>query len=224
MRAAGYGDLSSGRQFIAVDFAGDGRAIEVLGDLTSAQRIAVIVPGSDTTLETFDRGPAAKARALYDALGRRAEVAVVAWLGYDPPEGLGLAAAKEDRARAGAVELKRFVTSLPAGAGVTLIGHSYGSVVVSLALPSLTARVTDAVFLASPGVPVAPASGLRSWSATAPNDWVNRIPHLRIFGLGHGAEARFTPLPADGVDGHDGYFKSPSTLDALAAIVLGPSR
>src|SRR5919112_585778 len=65
-----------GRQFLVYDTRGDGRAIEVIGDLGRAERIAILVPGTDTTLRDFDRGlggvarraPAVQARALYDAM------------------------------------------------------------------------------------------------------------------------------------------------------------
>ena len=78
MRAAGepYATwAATGRQFLAFDPAGDGTAVEVLGDLSTADRIAVLVPGVDTTLRDFDRGlggvarraPAVQARALYDS-------------------------------------------------------------------------------------------------------------------------------------------------------------
>ncbi len=224
MRSAGYDWLATDRQFIAFDPAGDGRLIEVFGSLASARRVAVIVPGSDTNLSTYDRGLAVKARQLYGELMAEdpsARVAVVAWLGYDTPDGLGLAAVREDRAAAGAAELERFVSTLPSTAEVVLIGHSYGTVVVSLALPSLAARVTDAVFLASPGLPVAPPAGVRTWSATATSDWVNRVPKIRIVGLGHGDAPSFTALPVGEVTGHDGYFTAPSTLEAMAGVVRG---
>src|SRR5262249_45546737 len=108
-----------GRHFLLYDAAGDGRAIEVVGDLAHARRIVVLVPGSDTTLADFDRGyggverraPAVQARAVYAAIGDPS-VAVIAWLGYDPPEGLGKAAIREDRAAAGAAALTRFLDGL----------------------------------------------------------------------------------------------------------------
>lgn len=44
-----------GAQFLTFDGRGQGRAIEVLGDLGTADRIAVLVPGSDTSLDTYQR-------------------------------------------------------------------------------------------------------------------------------------------------------------------------
>jgi pimeloyl-ACP methyl ester carboxylesterase len=230
----------SGRRFLSFDPRGDGRAVEVLGDLAAAERIAVLVPGVDTRLRDFDRGlggvsrraPAVQARAVYAELraaGPGSRVAVVAWLGYDPPEGLSLDSARDLRARTGAAELAAFVRTLPARAEVTLIGHSYGALVVGLAAPQLP-RVADVVALGAPGMGTATASdlgGARVWAALAADDWIRRIPQLRVGHLGHGRRPSAPAfgahqLPTTGVTGHDGYLCAGSaTLGAVAAVVLG---
>jgi pimeloyl-ACP methyl ester carboxylesterase len=236
MRNAGYGDLAAGRQFAAFDPSGDGRAVEVLGDLSSARHVVVFVPGSDTTLADFDRGlggvarraPSTQARWLRAAILARqpqARVAVVAWLGYDPPEGLGLAAVRQNRAADGAAALTRFIAALPPQATVTVVGHSYGTVVMALAAPAFGSRVTNLVALASPGLNARAVTELsphcRLWTATAPTDWIVRIPHIRIGNLGHGPipdDAHL--LPTEGVSGHDGYLTPGSaTLAAIADVV-----
>jgi pimeloyl-ACP methyl ester carboxylesterase len=237
-------DLSlAGRQFLAYDPTGDGTAIEVIGDLTTANDIAVLVPGVDTTLRDFDRGlggvarraPAVQARTLYRSLRATdpsARVAVVAWLGYDTPDGIGLDSVREARARTGAAALTTFVHDLHAQrpeAGVTLIGHSYGAIVVGLAAPRLP-EVRDLVALGAPGMGAGRAAdlgGARVWSALAAGDWIRRIPQVRLFDLGHGRrpsnpEFGARPLPTTGVAGHDFYLAPGSgTLAALAPIVLG---
>jgi hypothetical protein len=236
---------AGGRHFLAFDATGDGTAAEVIGDLTTADRIAVLVPGVDTTLRDFDRGlggvarraPAVQARALYRSLrvaDPAARVAVVAWLGYDTPEGIGLDSVREERARLGATALTAFVRGLHTQrpeAAVTLIGHSYGAIVVGLAAPRLP-EVHDLVALGAPGMGAdraADLGGARVWSALAPGDWIRRIPQVRVFDLGHGrrpSSAGFGArlLPTDGVAGHDFYLSPGSgTLDALASIVLGRS-
>jgi pimeloyl-ACP methyl ester carboxylesterase len=233
----------SGRHFLTYDPAGDGTAVEVIGDLATADRIAVLVPGVDTTLRDFDRGlggvarraPAVQARVVYGSLRAAdpaARVAVVAWLGYDTPDGLGLDSVREARARTGAAALTTFVRGLHTrrpGAGVTLIGHSYGAIVVGLAAPRLP-EVRDLVALGAPGMGAGRAAdlgGARVWSALAAADWIRRIPQVRLFDLGHGRrpsspEFGARQLPTEGVAGHD-FYLSPgsSTLDALAPIVLG---
>jgi pimeloyl-ACP methyl ester carboxylesterase len=231
---------AQGRHFLFFDPAGDGRAAEVFGDLTTATRIAVLVPGVDTTLADFDRGlggvarraPGVQGRTLFQHLSKRdRDVAVISWLGYDPPEGVGLAAATEGRARAGAAELAAFVRDLLSrrpGVAVTLIGHSYGSLVVGLAAPRLP-EVTDVVTLGAPGIGAdhaADLGGARVWSALAPADWIRRIPQVRLLGLGLGrrpTSAGFgaIPLPTDGVAGHDYYLTEGSaTLRAITDVVL----
>lgn len=240
------GIATAGRQFLALDPAGDGTAVEVIGDLATADRIAVLVPGVDTTLRDFDRGlggvarraPAVQARALYAELradSPAARVAVIAWLGYDTPDGLGVAAVLESRARAGAKALRGFVRQVHQqrpGATVTLIGHSYGAIVVGLAAPSLP-YVPDLIALGAPGMGARRAAdlgGARVWSALAPADWIRRIPQARILDLGHGRRPSHPafgarPLPADGVAGHDFYLTPGSTtLAAVARVVLGEAQ
>ena len=231
---------AQGRHFLFFDPAGDGRAAEVFGDLGTAARVVVLVPGVDTTLADFDRGlggvarraPGVQGRTLYRQLSKRdRNVAVISWLGYDPPEGIGLAAATEGRARAGAADLTAFVRDLLTqrpGVTVTLIGHSYGSIVIGLAAPHLP-EVTDVVTLGAPGIGAAHASdlgGARVWSALAPADWIRRIPQVRVLGLGLGRRPSSEgfgaiPLPTDGVAGHDYYLTEGSaTLRAVTDIVL----
>jgi hypothetical protein len=233
---------AAGRRFLEFD-AADGTAIEVLGDLATAEHVAVLVPGVDTRLIDFDRGlggvarraPAVQARSIYARL--RADdphmrVAVVAWLGYDPPDGIDLDAVREDRARAGAAALAAFVRGVLAqrpGTIVTLIGHSYGAIVVGLAAPRLPA-VGDVVALGAPGMGAhraAELGGARVWSALAPHDWIRRVPQVRLLDLGHGRRPSSPgfgarPLPTAGVAGHDYYLVPGSaTLSAVADVVLG---
>ncbi|GGM61346.1 alpha/beta fold hydrolase [Dactylosporangium sucinum] len=217
----------------------DGRALEIVGDLAAARTVVVLVPGVDTTAANFDTGlggvqrraPAWQARQLAAAIGRP-DVVVIAWLGYEPPEGVRLAAVREDRAAAGALALRAFVARLP-GDRIVLVGHSYGSTVVGLAAPRLDRRVTDLVALGSPGMGADRAADLhttaRVWAGSAASDWTRRLPGLRILGAGHGthpADPAFgaLALPVDGVEGHDGYFVTGTpTLGALAGLARGES-
>jgi hypothetical protein len=234
----------AGRQFLEFDNRGDGKAVEAVGDLAHATHIAIVIPGVDTTLANFDHGlgnverraPAFQARQLYGAMAARTSepVAVVAWLGYDPPEGIGLAAVREDRAQAGAKALVSFVDTLTTehpAADITVIGHSYGSVVAGLAAPRLGPSVHDIIAIGSPGMGVDKRADLhttaRVWAGTAKGDWTRWIPGVRIFGLGHGtrpAEPQFgaLPLPVGGVANHDSYFVTgTASLNAMAGIAAG---
>ncbi|MEV1333587.1 alpha/beta hydrolase [Micromonospora costi] len=246
MRAAGppYADWAAqGRRFLLFDPRGDGRAVEVRGDLATAERIVVLVPGVGSTLRDFDRGlggvprraPAVQADELYRAARATdpdARVAVLAWLGYDPPDGVLGGAATAD-ARRGAAALRDLLRGLAAhrpSATLTLVGHSYGAVVVGMAAAGAPAQVTDVVSLGGVGAGVDRAASLgparRVWAAEAPDDWIRRIPEVRLPGLGHGrrpADPAFgaRPLPVTGVHGHDGYLVPGSaTLAAVASVAL----
>lgn len=246
MRAAGppYADWAArGRRFLLFDTHGDGRAVEVLGDLATADRIVVLVPGVGATLRDFDRGlggvarraPAVQARALYQAartVDPGARVAVLAWLGYDAPDGV-LAAAGPADAHRGAAALRgtlRLLAGHRPSARVTLVGHSYGALVAGLAAVDAPAQVTDVVTLGGVGAGVDRAAGLgagrRVWAAEAPDDWIRRVPPVRLPGLGHGrrpADPDFgaRALPVTGARGHDGYLVPGSaTLAAVASVAL----
>jgi hypothetical protein len=230
----------AGRQILAYQPGDDGRLIEVVGDLTSTTRIAVLVPGADTTLSDFDHGlggvqrraPAWQARQLLAASGPG--TAVVAWLGYDTPKGIGRAAIRSEWADAGADALVRFVDGLVVQcprATVTVIGHSYGTVVLGHAASRLPAAVTDLIAIGSPGMDVSRASELhtnaRVWAGSDPTDWTLRLPDIRILGAGHGTNptaAGFGALPLRVGDaaGHDGYFVSGTdALASIAGVVAG---
>ncbi|MBY8872535.1 alpha/beta hydrolase family protein [Micromonospora sp. PLK6-60] len=242
LRAAGppyAGWADAGRRFLRFDPRGDGLAVEVLGDLATADRIAVLVPGVGSTLRDFDRGlggvpgraPARQARDLYAALRAGhpgARVAVLAWLGYDPPDGVATAAGPA-AARRGAPALRTLLRELAApGVRITLVGHSYGALVAGLAARDVPAQVTDLVTLGGIGAGVDRADalpGVRVWAAEAATDWIRRVPELRLAGLGHGVrpgDPAFGArrLPVAGVAGHDGYLAPGGvTLAAVAAVV-----
>jgi pimeloyl-ACP methyl ester carboxylesterase len=234
-----------GRQFLAFDRRGNGRVVEVLGDLGAADRIAVLVPGVSTTANNFntglddvrDRAPAVQARNLYDA-ARAADpgqhIAVIAWLGYDAPQGVGRDAAREELARAGAASLDKFTRDLAImrpSSTVTLVGHSYGSVVAGLAAATLPAQVKDVVVVGSPGMSVSRAADLHTtvhiWAGQAARDWIDWVPAFQVWGAGHGT-LPITPgfgarvFGTNGVIDHDHYL-APGTqsLGNIVSIVLG---
>ncbi|MFJ6697595.1 alpha/beta hydrolase [Streptomyces sp. NPDC091272] len=228
--------LAPGRQILAFDPRGRGQVAEVYGDLTRARHVSVVVPGSDIDASTYDRAkdpygtPAGMAKSLRGAT-RPGSTAVVAWVGYTTPVGVGVDAASGALAEAGAERLSRFVAGLDA-VGVddpAVFCHSYGSVVCGLAAPRLDAA--DIVALASPGMRVDDAADLRTgarvWAAKDPTDWIDNVPNVQVLGVGHGADpasASFGArrIPTAGAHGHTGYF-APGTdsLRAFAAIAEG---
>ncbi|MEV7614814.1 alpha/beta hydrolase [Streptomyces sp. NPDC089799] len=219
-------------QFLAFDGRGDGRAVEVLGDLATADRVAVLVPGSDTTLDTYQRFRAG-AVALQERL--RAEhpgSAVVAWLGYDTPGTVSPAVLTTGRADDAAAGLGDFMDLLqrfgPAGARHSLLCHSYGSVVC--ARTETGPAVDDLALFGSPGTGAARADELptsaRVWAGRGSGDWIAEVPHVRFAGLGFGTDPvdpSFGARPfAAGTAGHSDYLKpGTESLESLARIVLG---
>ncbi|CAM5356956.1 Alpha/beta hydrolase OS=Streptomyces alboniger OX=132473 GN=CP975_10680 PE=4 SV=1 [Streptomyces alboniger] len=80
------------RHFLTFDGRGSGRTAEVLGDLAHADRVAVLVPGSDTSLDTYARFRAT-ATHLWTALNRRGGKGTAAGTGTATGTGTGGAGA-----------------------------------------------------------------------------------------------------------------------------------
>ncbi|WP_433265093.1 alpha/beta hydrolase [Actinosynnema sp. CS-041913] len=196
--------------------------VAVYGDLAHARHVAVVVPGSDVDDARFDATVGRMARAVHAEAGRD-DLAVVAWLGYQTPSGVGVDAAGGRLARAGAEALGRFVRGLPGE--VHLLCHSYGSVVCA----QTRAPVADMVFLGSPGVRVSSAADLptRVWAARGADDWTRWVPKIRVGDLGHGADPTDPAFGAWVFDAgsarrHDEYFDpGTASLRAMARIVVG---
>ncbi|RKE18951.1 alpha/beta hydrolase [Streptomyces sp. TLI_171] len=232
-KASRYAGLS-GRQLLAFDPRGRGQVAEVFGDLAHDGRTAVLVPGADVDLTTYDRGSAdgydtlaGMARSLRAASGDR--VAVVAWAGYPTPRGFGVDVAREELADAGAERLDRLVAGLaPVTGPVALFCHSYGSVVCGRSEPD-PRLVSQLVVLASPGMGLERAEqvAVPVWAVRRnAEDWISEVPNVSLFGFGHGADptaAEFHArlLPSAGSHGHSGYFAPGSaSLAAFAALAL----
>ncbi|TXS10309.1 alpha/beta hydrolase, partial [Streptomyces sp. wa22] len=160
-RAAALGDMAGpGRQFLTFDGRDGGRSAEVLGDLSRARRIAVLVPGAGVDLDHYGRLRRG-AQTLLDELGGGS--AVVAWLGYRTPTTLGpssLTAARADEAAPGLRAFVAELTTATPDARVTVLCHSYGSVVCARAASGLD--VADIVLYGSPGTGAGSAAGLHT--------------------------------------------------------------
>ncbi|MFE0799631.1 alpha/beta hydrolase [Streptomyces sp. NPDC058812] len=239
------------RRLLAFDGRGAGLATEVFGDLAHADRVAVLVPGSDTSIDTYGRFRAA-ALALHRQLAAQApqgtlprsrlqssgrtSVAVVAWLGYETPGTVSTTVATTGRADRAAPKLRALVDTLRGitgpGTRLALLCHSYGSVVCARAADGLD--VADIALVGSPGTGADSAAGLhtsaRVWAARGADDWVEHVPHLSadLFGstVGFGTD----PVSPDfgarvfaaGDGGHSDYFDTGSvSLTNLARIALG---
>ena len=147
-----------------------GRAAIGVGDIATADNVAVLAPGISNAPASMDDG-ISSAVALRDAAQQQApgdSTAVVAWYGYDIPlswmNGVPVnagstlantvAALDDDNAREGgtslAGDIEQFHTLAPAAARFVSVGFSMGATTVSAA-SARGARVDDMVLLAAPG-------------------------------------------------------------------------
>ncbi|RJS45368.1 alpha/beta hydrolase [Nocardioides cavernaquae] len=163
------------RQLLTLDISGEEqlKAAVAIGNVDTADHIAVFTPGLTTTVEDSLKGydkDMLELRATMDGeldlAGRDESTAVVSWLGYEAPQlntdvldpgfdGSSASVANDDLARAGGDDLAGFYNGLDAmrrdDAHITALGHSYGSTTLGFALQQGTG-VDDAVFFGSPGL------------------------------------------------------------------------
>jgi len=210
---------------LGLDPAGEGRVVVALGDPDHADRVFTYVPGMTSGL---DDAPGELGRAGR-VLGRCADLApgersaAVLWLDYDAPDFLH-EAVTTGQARDAGPALHRFQEGLRAThdgppARQTVLGHSYGSLVVGTAARDHGLAADALVFVGSPGVGVGHAAELRVpagevWASTAPDDVIRlaRPPDE----LARRALVGTAPLAAalgwPGHDGHELWFgRDPST-------------
>jgi pimeloyl-ACP methyl ester carboxylesterase len=203
------------------------RRVAIVGDLATARDVVVVVPGSDVDVDRFERTVGRMATNLYEQ-AHRDDLAVIAWLGYRTPQGLGVDAATGGLARQGAAALVDFVRALHTNARIHVFGHSYGSVVVALAAHDLD--VDDIVFTGSPGVRAKSVAELGTraevWAIRSSGDWMRFVPNVRLFDLGHGTDPASDGFGAKVLrfEGgkHDTYYEpGTATLAALVQIASG---
>jgi hypothetical protein len=168
---------------LRLDLAEEGRAVVALGDPNRAAHVLTHVPGMTADLASY-RHELARAEGVAVRAGElspASSTSAVMWLGYDAPDFLDEAAGRS-RADAGAAGLRRFQDGLRAAhetgaAHLTVLGHSYGSLVVGSAAAAPGLQADDVVFVGSPGVGVDAARDLavppgRVWATTSGSDAV----------------------------------------------------
>jgi pimeloyl-ACP methyl ester carboxylesterase len=204
----------------------------LFGDIESAEHVAVFVPGvGDGTNLCDDWIP--EARNLFAAAS---STAVVLWKGYDNPADILVAATdsiecNEDLLTA-ADDLTAFVEwlALDPEQSLTVVAHSFGSIVVGAALADSDLHVTDVVVAGSPGMTVDELRQLHLdqshfFSEQAPGD---AIAELGIFGAAPSAPTfggtRMSTNAPDhsSVEAHSSYFEQGSeALENMADVVTG---
>ncbi|GAB1645015.1 alpha/beta hydrolase [Krasilnikovia sp. MM14-A1259] len=166
---------------LRLDLAEEGRAVVALGDPDRADHVLTHVPGMTADLASYggELQHAERVATRAAELAPAAATSSVLWLDYDAPDFVDEAAGR-GRAEAGAVRLRRFQDGLDAAhedgpAHRTVLGHSYGSLVVGRAAATPGLAADDVVFVGSPGVGVDSAAALRVpsghvWSSTSRSD------------------------------------------------------
>ena len=204
----------------------------LFGDIETAQHVAVIVPGvGDGTNLCDDWIP--DALNLFEA---SPSTAVVLWKGYDNPADIAAAAAgtiecNEDLVTA-ASDLTAFVDSLELDPeqSLTIVAHSFGSIVTGAALADAGLEVTDVVVAGSPGMTVDELRQLHVdqshfFSEQAPGD---PVAELGVFGATPSSPTfGGTRMSTDAegqrhVSAHSSYFEPDSeALENIAHVVTG---
>ncbi|MFI6583382.1 alpha/beta hydrolase [Embleya sp. NPDC050493] len=241
--------LRSGDDLYLMGFSAkdDGRAIVAIGNPDKAAHTAVYVPGTGAGLARIG-ADVSRMRSLWLAtqqINDPGEVSTITWVGYDAPDTLthAMSTSYADDAAPAFVKFLRGIgvsQGIDSNNHVTVIGHSYGSVVLGQAAHQSGGLVAkDIIVAGSPGMHVTRATDLNChprhvWVAAAENDIVT--------GMGSGAHApavddgrrprRVTPddsefganrFTTDGANGHSEYWSSrhSASLDNQAAIVSG---
>ncbi|HEU4347860.1 MAG TPA: alpha/beta hydrolase [Actinoplanes sp.] len=173
---------------LRLDLTADGRAAVALGDPDLAANVLTQVPGMTADLESYGRelSRAERIAARAAELDPASATSAVMWLDYDAPDFVDEAAGRS-RAEAGAAALRRFQDGLRAThegepARLTVLGHSYGSLVVGTAAATAGLEADDVVFAGSPGVGVESAGELHVspghvWSTTS---WADVIQYTAL--------------------------------------------
>lgn len=230
----------------------DGEAVVAIGDPDEATDIAVVVPGTTSSVRTL-RDYVAAGGNLYaqmDDADPASAKSVIAYLGMDAPDTLVAAALPtyaSDAAPELAADVAGYIESNLATTGtdphVTVVGHSYGSLVVGTTLESGGLIVDDVVFVGSPGVGADTVNDLHMddkhiFTGLLPKDKIRLLNDLfdvnaGSYGVGSEDGAVFGRNPAkesfggvvfdtDDNGGHGDYFDDATTqLDNLAAIATG---
>ncbi|RIJ69862.1 hypothetical protein D1871_20945 [Nakamurella silvestris] len=166
-------------------FGGKGRAAIALGDVATADNVALLVPGMNSDVPGYLDNQVANAVNLFDqAAGGSGTTAVVAGIEYQAP-GVDVGVTQQDMARQGApwvvADLAGLAATRSDPAHVTVIGHSYGSTTVAAALTGGGGSADEVVLIGSPGVGTGvtadrfPAGADHVWVGSSSSDPVTTV-------------------------------------------------
>jgi hypothetical protein len=196
--ALNVGSSRNPRALVSLDAGGEGRAVIIIGDASTADYVDYLIPGMfsdvDTQIVAFANSSdniATQQQAWIKKLNpgvpasQLPTVATFAWIGYQTPNIVNVASmqlAREGQASftsslEGLRAERAARTTLAADGTVTagvqpfvaVLAHSYGSTAVMLSLQDDAVSVDALAIVGSPGSPARTASGLK---VTNGNVWV----------------------------------------------------
>jgi hypothetical protein len=198
------GQSGNSRSLVRLDASGQGRAVIVIGDASTADYVDYLIPGmfSDvaTQIAVLANGSdaiATQQRSWLTTLNpgvpasQVPTVATMAWIGYQTPNIVNVASMQ--LAREGQKALAQSITGLraeraavPGGKQpyVAILAHSYGTTTAMLALQNDDISVDALAVVGSPGSPARTASQL---NVANDNVWVGAgstdpVPQTGLFG------------------------------------------
>ncbi|MER8097273.1 alpha/beta hydrolase [Streptomyces goshikiensis] len=189
-RFDGYTSESNRPYLLGFDGNNMGRAIVSIGNPDTADNVVTYVPGTFAKLESIN-GDLTRAQLLQaqaEATDGSRKTASIVWLGYDAPQGIATDATETKWADQAKEPLGNFVQGIQeanhrdSGVRQTLLGHSYGSLVVGETMSMhVDLPVENAIMVGSPGVGVDHAKDLNIppdhvFAGTAQNDLINAAP------------------------------------------------
>lgn len=244
------------RQLLLLDTSAErAQAAIARGNVDTADNVAVFIPGMsanvtdglrvyDDTMGQLRHRAELESRRVNPT--RQATTAAVIWIGYQAPQlGWDLigrnSVADDHAARSGAAQLVPFLEGIGAArdrdAHLTLLGHSYGSTLVGLALRQNTG-VDDVVFFGSPGLGTGDLRDLKlagghAYYIEARRDAVGDLGHFgidpsHVAGIEHASARESTVVdPVTGeirylkeVVGHSSYLADDSTSQYNMSVVV----
>lgn len=247
------GDSGLRRSLINLDISDGGTAVIAVGDLATARYVSYLVPGMFYSVESEIGSWAGAADQLATdqaewlarlAPHQDAEVATVAWIGYQAPtvvDVVSLELAREGRdALTDSLRGLYAIRSADAQADqpyVSILAHSYGATAAMLALQENDVTVDALAMVGSPGSPAESVGQLRVrdgnvWVADAAWDPVSSTGVFgsqplspaygaHSFGVGGGVDP-ITGATLDGSTGHVDYFTAGSeSFRNMALIGIG---
>jgi pimeloyl-ACP methyl ester carboxylesterase len=228
---------------------GEGRAAIAVGNVDTADHVAVSVPGLGSDVSSYMDNITGNALNLYnESRNAGGDVATVAWMGYDAPGFSNVAV--DNAAENGAKLLAQDVDAIRASRGenqphLTVIGHSYGSTTASIAADREGLAADDLVLIGSPGAGHADnvsdyegIDGEHVWSGSNSRDPVTHLnggalgvwdplgddPSLNSFGANRfqAEDVNRENGGTGGFENHSRYYnENTESLYNMAAIVTG---